>query len=257
LILTPSFELIRALKEAYPNVLALEEIADEKGIPIMEPFQGAAIGAFRVLAPTKSRYLDLLVRSQKTPESDEVPSKSALLRLGETVGRATRALVSFMRSQWGEETFSDEDISAENKMSVMQYANLCDKKILLTADAGLESFSEAVVYAPIVGLSLPGVDRFQGPHHGSRRNVSTEMLDQWLGERLPEPLPRGQERFTSIISSAKEDEDHPRKSVIRALYHRGAFVASTEGRNICTSFNAPERNWSAVDPDPYPEEQES
>jgi len=58
--------LIRALKDAYPNVLALEEIANRKGIPIREPFQGAAIGAFRVMAPTKSRYFDLIVNSDRT-----------------------------------------------------------------------------------------------------------------------------------------------------------------------------------------------
>jgi HEPN domain-containing protein len=248
--------LIRALKDAYPNVLALEEIADENGISIKEPFQGAAIGEFRVLAPTKSRYLDLVVASKKTPDSDEVASKSALLTLAEKLVRTTRTVVSLVRSAWGEEIFSDEDISAENKMSVIQYARLCNRSILLTADAGPESFSEAAAYAPVVGLTLPGIDRFQGPHHGSRRNVSTEMLDQWLGQRLPEPIPRGQERLTAIISSAKADPDHPRKSVIRALHHRGAFVASTEGRSICTSFNAPNRNWSAVDPDPYPQDQE-
>ena len=71
-------------------------------------------------------------------------------------------------------------------MSVIQYANLCSKKILLTADAGCRALAEAAVYAPTVGLSLPGIDRFQVPHHGSRRNLSTDILDLWLGDMLPE-----------------------------------------------------------------------
>ena len=36
--------LRKALREAYPNVAALEEIAKRRGIPIYEPFQGATIG---------------------------------------------------------------------------------------------------------------------------------------------------------------------------------------------------------------------
>jgi beta-lactamase superfamily II metal-dependent hydrolase len=165
--------------------------------------------------------------------------------------------VSLVRSAWGEEIFSDEDISAENQMSVIQYAMLCNQRILLTADAGISALAEAAIYAPFVGLSLPGIDRFQAPHHGSRRNVSTEMLDQWLGKRLPKQLAKGGEKFRSFISSAKADPDHPRKAVVRALIHRGAKVIATEGRDIQTQVNAPDREgWSGVEGDPYPEEQE-
>jgi beta-lactamase superfamily II metal-dependent hydrolase len=100
------------------------------------------------------------------------------------------------------------------------------------------------------------IDRFQVPHHGSRRNVSTELLDRWLGERLPTRL-FGQERFEAIISSAKADRTHPRKSVVRALYHRGGNVVATEGRDIQTHVNTPARlNWGPVQPLDYPEEQE-
>ena len=59
--------LRRALRSVYGNLAALEDIADRKGIPIYEPFQGAAIGHFRVMAPTRQRFLDLVVDSDKTP----------------------------------------------------------------------------------------------------------------------------------------------------------------------------------------------
>jgi hypothetical protein len=175
--------------------------------------------------------------------------------LAETLARATKAVVSLARAAWGEEIFSDQDISAENKMSVLQYAVLCNKRILLTADAGLESFEEAAVYAPAVGLALPSIHKFQAPHHGSRRNVSTAVLDQWPGQMLATKPAAGQEIFEAVISSAKADEDHPRKSVIRGLIHRGGLVVPTEGRDIFRQ-NAPERGWSAVAGEPYPQEQE-
>ena len=59
-------ELEYRLKELYPNLVALEEIALRKGIVIKEPFQGACIGNFTVMAPSKTRYLDLVVESEKT-----------------------------------------------------------------------------------------------------------------------------------------------------------------------------------------------
>src|SRR5690606_33628430 len=118
--------------------------------------------------------------------------------------------------------FSPRSVSAENEMSVVQFAELCGERILLTGDAGREGLSDAINYAPYVGLGLPGIDRFQVPHHGSRRNVSTEILDRLLGERLPSPTAAGAGRFTAIISSAKKDERHPRRSVVRAMIHRGA-----------------------------------
>jgi hypothetical protein len=83
------------------------------------------------------------------------------------------------------------------------------------------------------------------------------MLDEWLGPRLKSQLPEGQEHFSSVISSAKADPDHPRKAVIRALIHRGGKVVATEGRDIQMQTNAPTRQgWSAVSGEAYPDEQE-
>lgn len=249
--------LEKRLKEIYPNIAVLEELAEKHSIPICEPFQGENIGSFTVLAPTKTRYLDLVVQSEKTPETSDPASTAALMGFKSFIETTTRNAISFLRAAWGKEVFSPEETSAENEMSVIQYMNLCGKKVLLTGDAGRMGLAEAADYAKFTGIPLPGIDRFQVPHHGSRRNVSTEVLDRWLGKCLITPPQKGQERFTAIVSSAKKDEDHPRKAVIRAMIHRGAKVVSTEGRDLKTGHNAPERmGWTSVDPLPYPEEQE-
>ncbi len=248
--------LKKRLKEVFPHIAALEDIALEREIPMLEPFQGSKIGVFEVLAPTKERYLDLIVQSDKTPEAvaeAEQATQAALVRM---LGSLAEAARKFVRAAWGAETFSSEETSAENEMSVVQYAYLCGKRILLTADTGRSGLSEAADYAPSAGLSLPGIDRFQVPHHGSRRNVSSEVLDRWLGPTLSAKPEAGSETFTAIISSAKEDEDHPRKAVVRAMIHRGAKVITTEGISIRTGHDAPDRGWQPVTPEPYPEEQE-
>lgn len=200
--------LARRLKACYPFIAALEEIAHRRRIPIYEPFQGARIGESTVLAPSRERYLQLVVDSEKTPES--VAETNALASLLEDLRRKA---VTFLKALWGHEIFSTAETSAENEMSVVQYATLSGTKILLTGDAGRAALAEAADYAPSVGLTLPGIDRFQVPHHGSRRNVSTEILDRWLGPRLPQGSAPA--RFHAYISSAKADEDHPRKAVER------------------------------------------
>lgn len=249
--------LRKRLMEIYPNIAALEEIAQEKAIPIHEPFQGSLIGAFTVIAPTPERYLDLIVQSERTPEATEEQQRSAIEAFTSALQRVAVKTVSLVRAAWGEEVFSTEETSAENEMSVVQYANLCGKSVLLTGDAGRAGLAEAANYSVHVGLTLPGIDRFQVPHHGSRRNVSTEILDRWLGQRLSSKPETTEATFTAIVSSAKKDEDHPRKAVVRALIHRGARVVTTEGASVCTSLDAPKRDgWGPATPVDYPEDQE-
>ena len=244
------------LKEIYSNIAELEEIAEEKGISIYEPFQGKKIGDFFVLAPTKDRYLDLVVESDKTPEPAKESTQSLLRQGLNLVEKTVARAASFIKAAWGEESFSSEETSHENEMSVIQYAYLCKKKILLTADAGRGALTEAADYADNI---LPYIDFFQVPHHGSRRNVCTEILDRWLGEKLSESEKpeEGTGTFTAIISASKEDKDHPRKAVVRACIHRGAKVISNESRNIYVFHNRSLRSkWTDVQGLPYPAEQE-
>lgn len=250
--------LRRRLRSIYPHLAELEDLAAAAGIPIHAPFQGSQIGAFTVLAPSAERYLDLVVASEKTPEP--VEEASLLAEAESWLAKAARAVVNLVKKAWGEETFSANETSAENEMSVVQTAALCGQRIVLTGDAGRAALAEAADFAPAAGLYLPGVDYFQVPHHGSRRNVSTELLDRWLGQRLPAPPPEGQGTFRAIVSAAKEDEHHPRKAVVRAMRHRGAKVLSTDdGRGTKRiGRNAPEREgWTAAVPLPYPEEEEA
>lgn len=239
------------LRAAYSNLADLEAIADRRNIPILEPFQGEMIGIFRVMAPTRPRYLDLIASSTKTPESSSAVDAGLLGSLVEMFKTAT----AYIRAGWGEEVFPPGETSAENEMSVVQFAYIDQTRLLLTGDTGRAGLQEVIDYAPYIGLALPGIDRFQVPHHGGRHNVNSELLDKILGPKLENNT--GARKFSSYISSAKEDEDHPRKVVVRALIHRGSTVYSTEGVSIHTGTpNAPPRGWSAAVPVNYPEEYE-
>ena len=242
--------LIRRLKKDYQNIAELEELAEEKGIEIKPALQGDHIGEFTVLSPNFDQYIDLIVDSDKTPE----PERQAAIK-GEVFQRAV-AIIKRIKASWGEENLKgDTDgTSCENETSIVQFAELCDEKVLLTGDAGVTALNEAYDYALELGIALPGIDRFHVPHHGSRRNVSSDVLDKWLGRKLPQQAEPA--LFTAIISANQHDEEHPKKAVVRALIHRGAKAIQTDS-TIRTSKNAPERKgWSAVTPLEYPPDME-
>lgn len=250
-----SNNLTKYLKEIYPNIAALEEIAEKKGIKICEPFQGKRIGQFLVLAPSEERYLDLIAESEKTPEVSTESTKFEQVK--DSISESFKSVVNFIKAKWGEENLPRKETSAENNMSVVQYAVFNGKGVLLTGDAGVETLDEALDYLEkCYGGKLPKIDGFQVPHHGSRRNISSDILDRLFGKVQPQN--NNPTTFSAFISSAKEDKDHPRKSVVRALHHRGGKVLATEGKGIRTVIgNAPKREgWSTATPMPYPEEQE-
>lgn len=245
--------LAARLREDYRCLATLEEIAAREKIPIAEPFQGAQIGPFTVLAPTPRRYLQMLIASDKTPQQTRGIDSllSGLYALPSSLMRKIRA-------GWGSEKFSTQETSPENETSVVQFARLNGHTIVLSGDAGRAAMIEAAEFAPTAGLFLPGVTRFQAPHHGGRRNLSSAILDRWLGPVLPHMLPAGRELFTAMISSAKEDEDHPRNAVLRGLLHRGAKILTTEDAAFWVYGGAaPARNdYYPVGNVAYPEEQE-
>lgn len=241
------------LKSLYPNIAALEDIATEKGIPLAEPFQGSQIGSFTVTSPTYEHFIDCVVNSKRTPDSMQ-----GIKSLGEELAEVMKSIVAFVTAGWGAEKFSDEETSTENEMSVVQYANILDKKVLLTADTGRKGLADTISFLSAINVPLPGIDKFQVPHHGSRRNINSELLDELVGPKLtvqPDESPR---LFSAMISASDEDKDHPRNVVVRAIHHRGGFISINDSCGTRTLIgDAPKRpGWSALEQVPYPTEME-
>ncbi len=246
--------LEKRLRDVYSNLAALEDIAVEKGIPIHEPFQGRYIGNALVLAPTKERFLDLIVESEKTPDAVKSFASDGLLRgFVEGIERA----INFIRGLWGEENFPSQGTSAENEMSVVQFISCPQYNFMLTGDAGREGLTEALDYLEVLYGTVPQIDFFEVPHHGSRRNLSTELLDRLFGERLSEQSSESSSRFSAVVHSCRLDSTHPRKVVIRAIHHRGGKICSVERGWWRAGYNKPERpNSSPAVGLPYPDDQE-
>ena len=238
--------LIDRLRSAFDKVAALEQLALAKGVQIRDAFQGDRIGAFTVLSPSLPMYLMLMAESEKTPVTN--PALEAL-----------RALLdgTVSGAEWGEENLKgDTDgTSPDNETSVVQFADVCGTKVLLTGDAGVQALTEARQAATRMEISTSPLNWFQVPHHGSRRNLSSAVLDAWLGPRFPGPVQVPE--FDAVISANTSDSEHPKNTVVRALIHRSRRVFQTSGTLWMRSGGAPHRGWGHAQPLEYPSTQEN
>lgn len=211
--------LIRKMREMHPYLVEMEHIALKKGIAIRAPLQGAEIGAFKVLAPSRERYIRLIPELEKTPQS--YAEKKATL--GSIISDTLQAVLERVKERLDLETLSDTPpaTSASNETSVVQMATFGDRRVLLTGDVGPEGLEEAAAYAEDLSLFIQPI-LVQIPHHGSRRNVTPTVLNRWLGT-YP-----GQNRGNAVASVGKDKPDFPRKKVSNAFTRRGFNVYSTQ-----------------------------
>lgn len=236
--------LKQRLRNSYSYISKLETLALEKGIEIKEAFTGEEVGAFTICSPSRSTYIDLLVETNKTP------SMTILEAAYEAAAGVIQKAANWLPETWGSETLRENSTtSAENEMSVVQYAVLDGVPIVLTGDAGPRALTEAADFAAGTLGHVAGELKFmQVPHHGSRHNVTPTVLDKWLGKAPDEEVEPALMAFASV---AKEADSYPRRAVVNGFYRRGFRVYSTKGSTICHDRNGPDRGWSSLSPHPF------
>jgi beta-lactamase superfamily II metal-dependent hydrolase len=177
--------------------------ARRSGIRVWSAFAGEKFGPFRILAPTRTRYLQLLQRytddASGSADTTLMPVASVLAVLDTYLGTATT--------------------SARNDSSLVLYLEDGPLRSLFTGDAGVDTLREAIWTAYTRRLPLNALDIFQLPHHGSRRNLSADILKNVRGRH-------------AIISAGANDLDHPRNLVVAALHQYGWQVAATKGTHL-------------------------
>jgi len=216
------------MEKSLQNASDLETMANRKGVPIIEPFQGVTgFGdALHILGPSREYYESLLPLFRGIPE----PLKA----LQDLLGTAKRAVEGAMR--WVEDHLhidllndDDDGTSAENNTSTIILFSLDGDKLLFTGDAGKTALLAAADYAESRGISLAGLQFLDVPHHGSKRNLSSRVLNRINAT-------------TAFISAPKTSPKHPAKKVTNALQKYGANVYVTRGSNLLYSKPAV-RGW--------------
>lgn len=240
--------LERHLKEQFSVLVELEDLANYKGTVVREAFQGQTIGPFEILTPSRSRYLNLIVDLPNTPAEVKSKRSSSFGLIAKKLEEMKISLTNFIKETWLGETLSNypEPTSPSNECSVVQGAIIDSRKVLLTGDAGPAGLAEAYEYASRFGFFQPYI--IQVPHHGSRRNVTPNVLNRWLGEPISEI--DGTRGF-AICSAAKEDLDHPKAKVENAFLRRGYPVYSTKGNLINFSEGTPDRGYKPAVAAPF------
>lgn len=229
--------LEQRLRERLSMAHELEKLAIKLKIPIEEPFQGKRVGPFTVLSPSCEQYKELVCKFREMPST----KNSFMDRLFKTAAKA----LDWVLESPDHETLRDGGVtSAENESSVILYGQLDDRKVLLTGDAGLEALKNAADYADLMFPSWKPLGLIQIPHHGSRNNVSPEILDRILGTRMSDEGHRGK----AIACASSGSTTHPRKAVLNAFRRRGYKCSSTQGNTVCFhSADIPSRDgWVPV-----------
>ncbi len=228
-------------------VKELIEKAESKGTTVVQPRPGLTFagGALTILGPS-DEYYDQLVQEEVEKAAPAV-AKSLGLR------EAFKALQSRVVDLLPEELpFTDgPGTNPRNNSSVITLLQLGSKRILLTADAGVPAIERALNYAESAGFPATQPNIVQIPHHGSRRNGSSALLDRLLG--TPTSQDRGRS-FVNVVSS--EDPKHPSGRIVNAYKRRGyPYYWTVEGKSYCWSQDAASRDgWGPAPTGPILEE---
>jgi len=215
--ITPD-SLDERLRDAYDFAHQLEVIAQEKGIPIREPFTERTFdnGIITVLGPSIDYYRELIPNFARSPEA-----KSLLERAFTGIKKAITWVRETIEGELLDET---GETSAENSSSAVLMFNFEGGGYLFTGDTGIQALHKVIEYADEKLIPLNGLKFMQVPHHGSKRNLSPSILD-----KINAP--------TAFISAAKDSDKHPSRKVTNALFRRGTKVYTTEGKSICHNIN--------------------
>lgn len=215
----------------------LVALAASKGVIIDDSsFAGTAYfgGAMVIAGPTEDFYREQLrIQAERSKES----ALSKLSRVAVESAASALRTVAQLLSDPGE-TLTDDNggTSPRNNSSIICDIQVDEKRALFTGDAGVPALDAAADLLDELGRSAKQVDLFDIPHHGSRHNLTRDLVNRLLG--FPTALTRG----NAVASVGKEALAHPRPSVANALKRRGYRVVVTRGSNICwSSPDAPSR----------------
>lgn len=236
----------------FTNLSALDDLlgfAELEDIPVTQPFTGLERfgGALTILGPTEDYYKQLLDEQLETPPAP--PKKPS------AIGERLSAMFDKALSSLPFETLgNDNETTARNNSSVICVLNLFGKRLLFTGDAGIPALEAAVdVYETSIGSFQANPLRFfQVPHHGSKHNLGTNLLDRIFG---PKDAPYSTDHHV-FISAAKQSLKHPSPKVTNAIMRRGCApnrlaVTATAYGWIHHRYNSPDRPGS-VSLDPFP-----
>jgi len=214
---------------ASPAVEDLIATAQGQGTEVFEPFAGQQFfgGALTVLSPTEAWYEELVaqqVAEEAGLKAAAAVQESALL---EAASRKISRLLNAIGTAGIEIPFDDKGgPGPRNNSSLVTMLEIEGFRALLAADAGVEALDRGWTWLEQNGRDASPPNLVQIPHHGSRKNGSSELLDRILG-------PTGQAiHSVAYVSAVADSAVHPSAKIWNAFYRRGYDPHATAGRKI-------------------------
>jgi beta-lactamase superfamily II metal-dependent hydrolase len=207
-----------------PAAQAVRELSTKAaaaGTAVVEPEAGLQLlgGALTILGPDGGYYAELVAEQLvRQPVRAALGLREAFRTFADRVAGSLPIEVPFD---------DGPGCGPRNNSSVISLLEVDDHRVLLTGDAGVPALKRALDYADGVGVPASQPDLVQMPHHGSRRNASSELLNRLLGPIGQ--LPRGV-AFVSV--TGKADPKHPSGRVVNAYARRGYPSFWTAGESI-------------------------
>jgi beta-lactamase superfamily II metal-dependent hydrolase len=187
----------------------LYHLAVAKKIPIAEPFDKTNIGPLYVCGPTVDFYRALLLEFS---DLEKLQNYETALAAHERKVMAEDFLSGVLLD--GRPAANDDGelggarTEPENYASVILTAAYNGARFLFTADAGVPALNEATSRYVLSNLNW-----MQIPHHGSRRNLTVDLVKYF--------------KPAYAFVSADGGKKHPRRKVVNAFKEVGAKVYST------------------------------
>jgi len=172
-------------------------------VPIVEPFKGTTIEFLTVAGPSRE-YYEELVRQFEDIDAFKTMSQRGLHNLIEDSVDDYFVKTGFIEAS----LLDNPETSAENNSSIIMGTIFDGEKYLFTSDAGVPALTLATA-----AYDLTGCNWIQIPHHGSRHNITAELIEHLSPK-------------TAFVSAAGNSK-HPRRAVVNAFKEAGAQVFST------------------------------
>jgi beta-lactamase superfamily II metal-dependent hydrolase len=211
----------------------LIELAESRGTTVYEPFAGrhGLDGAFQILGPTADYYADLV--AAQVAEAEERASRSERSRVAAAIRQLGQQMLAALPM---EVRFGDAGgTNPRNNSSAITLMTIEGVRMFFPADAGVPAIDRALDWAANSGIEATRPGFVQLPHHGSRHNASSELLDRLLGE-----TGQAQER-TAFVNVAPEAKKHPSPRVANGFMRRGYRVHQTKGSSKRHAKDGPPR----------------
>ncbi len=156
-------KLKEKLRKAITTAHELEEICNDKGKKIYEPFMGTTWNNMRILGPSRDYYQALLAQFRDTPvAASPIPS---LLQKAIASAKEKIEWVAEKFDMQYESLDDSGETSPENNSSAVSLLTVDGQKLLLTADAGIPALTAAADYAASLNVRLDDLRFMQVPHH--------------------------------------------------------------------------------------------